>query len=310
MTLVTRRPSRRSRPFRKSSSTRKARPDHVALEPLDELDRPLDRPARREEVVDDQDLLPGLDRVAVDLERVRPVFEGVLHGDRLGRQLAQLADGDEARLQLVRHRRAEDEAPRLHPDDDVDLLALIRLEHQVDRLLVGGLVLQKGRDVVEEDAGLREVGDLADLGAKLLGGHRRRVLQAGRQAPSCGPVRISEVYRGSTDPEWRRSAGLPRSRPIADRAGRAAGSAPSRRSRGRRDAANVSARPTQTGPPVPQRGRDERAAETRPERRSEDIRELQRRGRARPAPRAVTSAGRRATGRNTTGPSRARRCPT
>ena len=91
MTLVTRRPSSRSRPLRKSSSTRNAEADDLALEPLDQLDRALDRAARREQVVDDQDLLAGLDRVAVDLERVRAVFEGVLDRDRLGRELAQLA---------------------------------------------------------------------------------------------------------------------------------------------------------------------------------------------------------------------------
>src|SRR5262245_50715285 len=67
--------------------------DDLALQPLDELDRALDGAARREEVVDDEDLLPGRDGVAVDLERVRAVLEGVLDGDRLGRQLAELADG-------------------------------------------------------------------------------------------------------------------------------------------------------------------------------------------------------------------------
>ena len=33
--------------------------DDLALEPLDQLDRALDRAAGREQVVDDQDLLPG-----------------------------------------------------------------------------------------------------------------------------------------------------------------------------------------------------------------------------------------------------------
>src|SRR5262249_52527055 len=66
--------------------------DDVALQALDELDRALHRAAGGQEVVDDQDLLAGLDRVAVDLERVRPVFEGVLDGDRLRRQLAELPD--------------------------------------------------------------------------------------------------------------------------------------------------------------------------------------------------------------------------
>src|SRR3954447_5244567 len=38
-------------------------PDDDALQALDELDRPLDRAARRRQVVDDQDPLPRLDRV-------------------------------------------------------------------------------------------------------------------------------------------------------------------------------------------------------------------------------------------------------
>src|SRR3954451_7842882 len=45
-------------------------PDHDALEALDELDRALDRPARGEEIVDDQHPLARLDRVAMDLEGV------------------------------------------------------------------------------------------------------------------------------------------------------------------------------------------------------------------------------------------------
>src|SRR5438093_4422089 len=61
--------------------------DDLALEPLDELDRPLHGPARRQQVVDDQHLLARLDRVAVDLERVRAVLERVLDRDGLGRQL-------------------------------------------------------------------------------------------------------------------------------------------------------------------------------------------------------------------------------
>src|SRR4051812_5302434 len=160
--------------------------DDVALQPLDELDRALDGAAGREEVVDDEDLLPRLDRVAVDLERVRAVLEGVLHGDRLRRQLAQLAHRDEAGIQLVGHGGAEDEAPRLHPDDDVDLLAGIGLEHEIDRLAVGLLVLQQRGDVVEQDPGLRKVRDLADPPTKLLGGHRRGFLQAGRPEQRAG----------------------------------------------------------------------------------------------------------------------------
>src|SRR5262249_27011239 len=80
---------------------REGQTQHGALQPLDQLDRAFDRAAGCEEVVHDQHLLPGGDRVAVDLERVRAIFEGVLHRDRLGRELAELADRDDAGTQLV-----------------------------------------------------------------------------------------------------------------------------------------------------------------------------------------------------------------
>src|SRR4051794_38772001 len=82
----------------------KRQPDDIALEPLDQLDRALDRSAGRQEIIDDQDLLAGLDRIAMDLEGVRPVFEGVLDRDRLRRQLAKLPNRHETGVQLVGHR--------------------------------------------------------------------------------------------------------------------------------------------------------------------------------------------------------------
>src|SRR4051812_50038932 len=82
----------------------------LALESLDELDRAMDGPACREEIVHDQHLLAWGDRVSVDLECVRAVLEGVFDGDGLRRQLAQLADRDESGIELIGHRGAEDEA--------------------------------------------------------------------------------------------------------------------------------------------------------------------------------------------------------
>src|SRR5450631_2030671 len=87
-----------------------AQANDLALEPLDQVDRAADRAAGGEQIVDHQDPLAGLDRVAMDLERVRSIFERVLDGDRLGRQLAQLADRNEASVEQVGHRRAKDEA--------------------------------------------------------------------------------------------------------------------------------------------------------------------------------------------------------
>jgi hypothetical protein len=66
---------------------------------------------------------------------------------------------------VERHRRAEDEAAGLHADHDVDVLVLEGLGHELDGLAERGGVPKERRDVVEQDARLGEVGDLADLGA-------------------------------------------------------------------------------------------------------------------------------------------------
>ena len=246
MTLVTLRPSSRSRPLRKSSSTRNARPTTSPLSRSTSSIVPAHGAAGREQVVDDEDPLAGLDGVAVDLEGVGAVLERVLDGQRLGRQLAQLADRHEARVQLVRHRRREDEPARLHAHDDVDLLVAVRLEHQVDRLLVGRGVLEQRRDVVEQDAGLREVGDLADLRAKRLGGHRGRDLRwwraRGRRRARAGEQRVaslpqparrsSTVRERAADP----SRGSPASPPRA-------ATSDTREHRGERDPEPVGRRP-------------------------------------------------------------------
>ena len=64
---------------------------------------------------------PWAMRVAVHLERVDAVLEDVLGRDRVVRELAGLAGGHEARAELARERRAEDEAARLGRDDELDV---------------------------------------------------------------------------------------------------------------------------------------------------------------------------------------------
>ncbi len=159
----------------------------------------MHRPAGRQEVVDDEHLLTRLDRVAMDLEGVRSVLERVLDGDRLGRELAQLAHGHEAGVELVGHRRAEDEAARLHADHDVDRFTGVRRKHQVDRLAIRRGVLEQRGDVVKEDAGLREVGDLADLRAQLLGRHGIEASIERRARAVSGGLSAPKVYRRRRD---------------------------------------------------------------------------------------------------------------
>src|SRR4051812_46574420 len=78
----------------------KAKPDDVAAEPLDKLDSRADGAAGREQVIDDQDALPRLDRVTVNLQRRGSVLQRVVDVDRLRRQLADLSYRDEPHFQL------------------------------------------------------------------------------------------------------------------------------------------------------------------------------------------------------------------
>ena len=69
---------------------------------------------------------PLLDGVEVDLEGVGAVLERVGLADGARRQLARLADRDEAGAEPLGHRRAEDESAALDADDDVDALVADR----------------------------------------------------------------------------------------------------------------------------------------------------------------------------------------
>ena len=65
------------------------------------------------------------------------------------------------------------------PTTDVDLLVAERLEHELDRLLERARVLEQRGDVVEQDARLGKVGDLADLRAQIFCGHGSKLPRVG-----------------------------------------------------------------------------------------------------------------------------------
>src|SRR5579859_3149724 len=135
-----------------------AETDHLAAQHLDQL---RDRPggaAGRDQVVDDQHLLAGQDRVLVDVEDIVAVLQRVF--DAAGRegQLARFADGDEAGAQLFGHGRTEDEPARLHGGDELDALARPAPAHHLDRLGQRAGVGEQRRDVAEHDSRDREVG--------------------------------------------------------------------------------------------------------------------------------------------------------
>ena len=141
--------------------------DHLAALPRHELGGGLRGPARREDVVDDDDARAGPDRVLVHLELGDAVLGLVGDLVALGRQLPGLSRGDEARVEPRGERAAEDEAAGLDADDDVDVLADEalgdRVEDDVERPRVG----EERRDVLEEDPRGREVRDVADLALRV-----------------------------------------------------------------------------------------------------------------------------------------------
>jgi hypothetical protein len=120
-------------------------------------------PPGGEDVVDDQDPLVRVDRVAVDLELVGAVLELVLLAGDRPRQLARLAHRHEPGPQPIRDRSGEDEATGLDADHPVDR-DVVEARHQVvDRPTERRLVAEQGRDVAERHPGLRIVRDRSDV---------------------------------------------------------------------------------------------------------------------------------------------------
>ena len=77
-------------------------------------------------------------------------------------QLPLLPDWDERRIEVQGQRRSEQESPGLDAHDHVDPLSGEPLRQLEDGLAERHRVLQQGRDVFEDDAGLGEVGNVAD----------------------------------------------------------------------------------------------------------------------------------------------------
>jgi hypothetical protein len=90
------------------------------------------------------------------LHGVDAVFELVAFGDDVVGQLSLLAQRHEAGRELVRHRPAQDEAPRLDARDLVDLGAGIGLHQFVHSLPEGARIAHQRGDIPEHDPRLWE----------------------------------------------------------------------------------------------------------------------------------------------------------
>src|SRR5204863_6520634 len=109
-----------------------ARLDEAAAHLLDQPDRGGRGPAGGDEIVHQQDRLSGRDGVEVHLDPVGAVLELVVITRGLPRELAPLADRDEAGAEAMGDRPAEDEPPSLDPRDLRDALSGVALGEAVD----------------------------------------------------------------------------------------------------------------------------------------------------------------------------------
>lgn len=115
-----------------------------------------------EEVIDEDDALAGSDGIDVHLDGGLAVLEGV--GGILGLkgEFTLFADGDEADAQLVGDGGAEKEAACVDADDFVWAQRFAGPEEEVYGLAEEGAIGEEGGDVFENDAGLGEIGYIAD----------------------------------------------------------------------------------------------------------------------------------------------------
>ena len=115
-----------------------------------------------EQVVHDEDAMAVADGVLVHLQGVGAVLQIVGDADAFGGQLLRLAHRHEAGAERVGERRGEDEAAGFDAEDDIDLRIAVVVLQAVDDAAKSVRVLEQRGDVVEENAGLGEVGHLAD----------------------------------------------------------------------------------------------------------------------------------------------------
>lgn len=156
----------------------------VGPEGAHEADGGGERAAGGEEIIDDHDTVALAECVAVDLQRVGAVLEGVLLAQGGGGQFAGLADGHETDAEAVGQGGAEDEPATLDADDGRQAALGVALGEVVDRLAKAAGVAQKRGDILEHNPRLGEIGDGADEIGQLAHGASPR---SGFRRPTVGP---------------------------------------------------------------------------------------------------------------------------
>src|SRR2546423_5349643 len=160
-------------------------PHDLPAELLGEVANGVRGAACCQDVVMHQDALSVRDRVGMELQGVFAVFERVGRAHGLPGQLPRPSCGHEPAPELVGKRRAENEPTRLRTEDHVWLARLDPAGEQVDGLSEGRLVAEQRHDVLEDDPGLREVRDVADLRNEVLRAQCEANWRRSRQKSSC-----------------------------------------------------------------------------------------------------------------------------
>jgi len=133
-----------------------------SAELLDQLDGGFHGAAGGEQVVYEDDALAGCDGVEVNLKGIGTVLKVISDAGHGSGELARLAHGHKAGVEAVGQGGSEDEAAGLDAKDQVNVVRDIVRRQGVNELGEASLVLEQGGDVVEQDAGLGEVGYGAD----------------------------------------------------------------------------------------------------------------------------------------------------
>ncbi len=146
---------------------------HFAMGHFDELGDGVGGASGGKDIVNDDDVLAGEDGVGVHFEGVGTVFEDVFDADRFMGKLLGLADGDEAGVQGKGDGGGEEIAARFDADDDVDGGGAVMVAKSGNGFAEAGFIFEESGDVVEVDAGFREIGDFADELFEVVGGWGR-----------------------------------------------------------------------------------------------------------------------------------------
>ena len=161
-----------------------------------------------QQVVQQHHALAGLHRIGLHLDPVGAVFQRVVQPDGRARQLARLAQHDEAEAEFQRQRRGDQEAAALDAGQHVGLVRADDVGQARHRRAPGRAVPQQGGDVVEQDARLREIRDAADMVAEVEVG----VVRAIGVSVMAGPA---GAFGHPDRPAARRAAPLKASAPAA-----------------------------------------------------------------------------------------------